>query len=154
MHILIPQVLFSHSLKDTRGLRAPTKNLRTEPQPIRLNSLLDHNTLILPALLEVRITRPRRVRQKKRELFHIFKARINHPLFQFIVDIELASHCYPGHIEGMQVLQNRRVGLKGAVIAPAPDGAFLDLEVAAWFYVVEDLCEELRPVCDAPGRGV
>lgn len=141
--MLIPQVLLNHSLKDTRRLRPPPKNLRTKPQTIRLHSLLGHNSLVLPTLLEMRITRPRRVRQKIRKLLHIFKARINHPLFQFMIYIQLASHRLPCRIKGVQVLEQRRVGFKGSVIAPPPDGAFLDLEVAAWFDVVEDSPEEL-----------
>lgn len=60
-----------------------------------------------------------------------------------MIDIQLASHCLPCRIKGMQVLEQRRVGFECPVIAPPPDGAFLDLEVAAWFDVVEDSCEEL-----------
>lgn len=40
------------------------------------------------------------------------------------------------------------VNLERAVVAPGPDGAFLDLEIAAGFEMLIDLSDECWPVCD------
>ncbi|KAJ5836319.1 hypothetical protein N7447_002345 [Penicillium robsamsonii] len=68
-----------------------------------------------------------------------------------MIYIQLLPHCLSFRVEGLQVLNEWRVGFEGSVIAPDPDGALLDLELAASFYVVEDSSEELTPVCYASG---
>lgn len=153
MRILIPQILLRHSLEHPRRLRPPPKHLRTKPQPIRLHRLLGHHSLVLPQLFEIRITRPRRVRQEVSKLLHILEARLKHPVLQFVVDVELAADRPTCLDERGEVLIDRGLGGDGAIVAPGPEAAFLGFEVASWFYVGEDFAEEGWPVGYAAGGG-
>lgn len=151
--MLIPQLLLNHSLKNLRRLLPPSQHLRTKPQPIRLNRLLHLYSLVLPHLLEVRVARPRRVRQQIGKHLDVFKAGLDQPVSQLIVDVEFAAGSAACAVQGLQVLEERGVGCESAVVAPGPDGAFLGLEVAAWFDVVVDVFDEGWPVCDASRLG-
>lgn len=138
MQPLISQLLLNNGLKDLRRLHTPAQNLRTQSETVRIHSLLGMNGLVLPKLLEVGVTRPRRVRQDVTGLGDIFEAGIAEPVAQQVIDIHEPTRCMCAGAQSSHVLHKRRRVLESAVIAPAPNGAFFDFKVSAWLEVVVD----------------
>lgn len=96
------------------------------------------NGLVLPKLLEVGVTRPRRVWQDVTGLGDIFKAGVAEPVAQQVVNVHESTRCVRAGAQGSHVLHKWRRVLESAVIAPAPNGAFFDFKVSAWLEVVVD----------------
>lgn len=154
MHTPIPNLPPTLRLKNPRHIHPPSKNLRTQPQPVSLHSLLRHNLLILPQLLEIRILRPGIIRQEICQLGDVLEAGVDEPVFHVILNVVRLATCGGGLDECAEVLVKGGVIGACAIVAVGPEGAFVDFEVAAWFEGGVAAAEELGSVCDATGGGV
>lgn len=109
MQLLIPQLPLNNRIMNLRDIGTPAQHLRIQAQRIRINSLLQLHSLVLPQRLQVRIARPRRERQRVDRQAHVLKARRDHPVLELVVDVQLAAALLAGEVHCLLPFHERGI---------------------------------------------